>query len=491
MRPSFTFWAAFAHTMRASNAPNPRTGSPRRGAQIHGFEATLIARRIARSAMPKDRSASTIAVQQVVAFCWHAVRQRPHPAPIVADRLGRRAQLATESLETSCRNGCTLALSSPSVSRPSVDPVPVRGDLDLLARIPLTTGRRRGPPQHQRVAVPPAGNRGWRSTSTPWRRWPGTDTPTARATALRAGIAGFHDVPAGLVFAANGSNEVIQSLLLAYAGAGRTVVVFEPTYQLHSHIARITGATVVAGERRDDFTLDPDTRRRGARQPATPRSRSCVRRTTRQESSSRPRWSTSPWRQRAVSSSSTRPTPSSPRGPHSIGSPTMVDSSSCGRSRRRGAWRRHVSGTRSRRHGSSSSSTRSLCRTTSTPPSSSPATLAVRHVTDMHQRVSTLVEERGRITNGLAELSTAGVEAFASGANFILIRFHRHEARDVWQRLLDDGVLVRDCSGWPRLEGCLRVTVGLPGGERSLSRRSGGAAVAVPDRRSAAVKETA
>ena len=32
---------------------------------------------------------------------------------------------------------------------------------------------------------------------------------------------------------------------------------------------------------------------------------------------------------------------------------------------------------------------------------------------------------------------------------------------DVWAGLLARGVLVRDCSSWPGLEGCLRVTVGL------------------------------
>jgi histidinol-phosphate aminotransferase len=32
----------------------------------------------------------------------------------------------------------------------------------------------------------------------------------------------------------------------------------------------------------------------------------------------------------------------------------------------------------------------------------------------------------------------------------------------VWQGLVDRSVLVRDCSSWPRLEGCLRVTVGTP-----------------------------
>jgi histidinol-phosphate aminotransferase len=32
----------------------------------------------------------------------------------------------------------------------------------------------------------------------------------------------------------------------------------------------------------------------------------------------------------------------------------------------------------------------------------------------------------------------------------------------VWTHLLDRSVLVRDCSEWPGLDGCLRVTVGLP-----------------------------
>jgi histidinol-phosphate aminotransferase len=33
----------------------------------------------------------------------------------------------------------------------------------------------------------------------------------------------------------------------------------------------------------------------------------------------------------------------------------------------------------------------------------------------------------------------------------------------VWERLLDHSVLVRDFSSSPRLEGCLRVTVGTRG----------------------------
>src|SRR4029078_10383201 len=62
-------------------------------------------------------------------------------------------------------------------------------------------------------------------------------------------------VPIEKVSAATGSNEFLQTLLLTYAGPGRTVATFEPTYQLHGHIARLTGATVAEGERAADFSL--------------------------------------------------------------------------------------------------------------------------------------------------------------------------------------------------------------------------------------------
>ena len=84
-----------------------------------------------------------------------------------------------------------------------------------------------------------------------WHRY-----PDRSARDLREAIGALHGVPAEQVFAANGSNEVLQTLLLTFAGPGRTVATFEPTYQLHAHIARLTGATVVEGERRADFTLD-------------------------------------------------------------------------------------------------------------------------------------------------------------------------------------------------------------------------------------------
>ena len=62
-------------------------------------------------------------------------------------------------------------------------------------------------------------------------------------------MADHHATTVDQVFCANGSNEVLQSVLLAYGGAGRTAATFEPTYALHSHIARLTGTGVIAGER--------------------------------------------------------------------------------------------------------------------------------------------------------------------------------------------------------------------------------------------------
>jgi histidinol-phosphate aminotransferase len=86
-------------------------------------------------------------------------------------------------------------------------------------------------------------------------------------------------------------------------------------------------------------------------------------------------------------------------------------------------------------------------------------TLAVRFVEDMEDRVRLVVSERERLVAALAELD---VHVTPSGANFVLFRPRSVAGRTVWERLLDRSVLVRDCSGWPRLTDCLRVTVGTP-----------------------------
>jgi histidinol-phosphate aminotransferase len=58
------------------------------------------------------------------------------------------------------------------------------------------------------------------------------------------------------VWAANGSNEVLQQLLQAFGGPGRTAIGFEPSYSMHALIARGTGTGWISGPRHEDFTID-------------------------------------------------------------------------------------------------------------------------------------------------------------------------------------------------------------------------------------------
>ena len=78
---------------------------------------------------------------------------------------------------------------------------------------------------------------------------------------------------------------------------------------------------------------------------------------------------------------------------------------------------------------------------------------------EMRDRVERLLAERERVSAALSEIDR--VAPFPSGANFVLFRVDG-DAHAVWQALVRHGVLVRDCSGWPRLVNCLRVTVGTP-----------------------------
>src|ERR1700733_8519368 len=80
--------------------------------------------------------------------------------------------------------------------------------------------------------------------------------PDREAADLRRALAEFHGFEPTQVFCANGSNEVLQCLLLAYGGAGRSAALFEPTYALHRHIASLTATTVVSGWRAPDYRLD-------------------------------------------------------------------------------------------------------------------------------------------------------------------------------------------------------------------------------------------
>jgi histidinol-phosphate aminotransferase len=60
------------------------------------------------------------------------------------------------------------------------------------------------------------------------------------------------------VWAANGSNEVLQQLLQAFGGPGRTALGFAPTYSMHELIAQGTGTRWLPVERLAGFRLEPE-----------------------------------------------------------------------------------------------------------------------------------------------------------------------------------------------------------------------------------------
>jgi histidinol-phosphate aminotransferase len=84
--------------------------------------------------------------------------------------------------------------------------------------------------------------------------------PDREFTQLREGFAEYlgHGLTREQLWAANGSNEVLQQILQAFAGPGRSVFGFVPTYSMYPLLARGTGSTWIAGERGVDYTIDPD-----------------------------------------------------------------------------------------------------------------------------------------------------------------------------------------------------------------------------------------
>ncbi|MFC5434129.1 histidinol-phosphate transaminase [Microbacterium suwonense] len=84
--------------------------------------------------------------------------------------------------------------------------------------------------------------------------------PDREFTELREALADYlgHGLTADQVWAGNGSNEVLQHIMQAFAGPGRTVFGFAPTYSMYPLIAQGTGAQWVAGTREDDYSITPE-----------------------------------------------------------------------------------------------------------------------------------------------------------------------------------------------------------------------------------------
>jgi len=291
-----------------------------------------------------------------------------------------------------------------------------------------------------------------------WNRY-----PDRGATELRSKLAAHHGRSIDNIFVANGSNEVLQTIMLAWGGTGRSILTFEPTYAMHGQIARVTGTGVIEIERQADFSIDAD--------------------------------------QAIAALIEHKPIVTflcSPNNPTGLLEPPafiervldtvkdfgllVVDEAYAQFS----DWSALelfdedlpliVTRTFSKTWAMAAARLGYLIApawinerlNTAILPyhldavSQAAGSAALDFEDEMTARVARLIEQRGAIQAGLGEL---GIEFWPSQSNFILFRppsggVNQIGGEELWQALVDRGVLVRNCSTWPRLEGCLRVTVG-------------------------------
>ncbi|MFJ1811037.1 MULTISPECIES: histidinol-phosphate transaminase [unclassified Streptomyces] len=288
--------------------------------------------------------------------------------------------------------------------------------------------------------------------------------PDRDAVELRTQLAKYltdtakYEVGPADVWAANGSNEIIQQLLQTFGGPGRTAIGFEPSYSMHGLIARGTGTGWISGPRNEDFTIDL-----AAAQRAIAEHRPDVVFVT---------------------------TPNNPTGTavpaetvlalyeaaqHAKPSMVVVDEAyiefSHGDSLLpllEGRPNLVVSRTMSKAFGAAGLRLGYLAAHPAvvdavqlvrlpyhlSAVTQATALAALEHTDTLLKYVEQLKSERDRL---VSELLAIGYEVTASDANFV--QFGRFaDAHEVWRRILDRGVLVRD-NGVP---GWLRVTAGTP-----------------------------
>ncbi|HZQ32523.1 MAG TPA: histidinol-phosphate transaminase [Mycobacterium sp.] len=149
--------------------------------------------------------------------------------------------------------------------RVTLDDLPLRDDLrgkvpygapQLDVPVRLNTNENPHPPT---AALVDDVARSVREIAANLHRYPDRD-----AVALRSDLAAYLTEQTGVrvgvknLWAANGSNEVLQQLLQAFGGPGRSAIGFVPSYSMHPIISDGTQTRWLEARRADDFGLDTD-----------------------------------------------------------------------------------------------------------------------------------------------------------------------------------------------------------------------------------------
>ena len=286
--------------------------------------------------------------------------------------------------------------------------------------------------------------------------------PDREALALRSDLAAYLTSRTGVpldvaqVWAANGSNEVLQQVCQAFGGPGRVALGFEPSYSMHPLLAAGTNTGWVAERRADDFTLDADTAVAAVRR----HSPAVVFLTT----PNNPTGTVTPLEVvDAVCAASAgmvlvdEAYAEFASGPSAV---TLLD--------------RHprlmVSRTMSKAFAlagarlgylAASPEVVDVLRLVRLPYHLSALTqaaarVALAHADELLSTVAAVKDQRDRMVREIAAL---GLQVVPTESNFLLFGPFERPA-DVWSALLDRGVLVRDVSSGPGLAGWLRVNAG-------------------------------
>ena len=262
--------------------------------------------------------------------------------------------------------------------------------------------------------------------------------------------------PADGLWVANGSNEIFMHLFLGFGGPGRSGLVFEPTYALHSLIPRIASTRVIQQPRADGFAINLD---RALDTIARDRPEIVV-----VCSPNNPTGMCEPLPHVSALAEATQGIVVVDEAYAEFASPEKSVKPLLERYRNlvlvktfSKAWR--LAGVRIGYMLADPSLIEELARVRLPYHLSAITQLigvaAIRHARETLELVLAIATERDRIVDGLNE---RGVVTYPSDANFVLFEVDVPEV--VWERLLERGVLVRRYDGVPSLERCLRVTAG-------------------------------
>ena len=287
-----------------------------------------------------------------------------------------------------------------------------------------------------------------------WNRY-----PDRASTALRTAIAQRYGRSVEEVFVANGSNEVLQTVMLAFGGYGRKAALFEPTFAMHGQISKTTNTEVVEGQRAKDFSLDLDEVQRVITEHSPNVVFLC--------SPNNPTGIVDPaetvdrvlemmdgtnglllvdeaYGQFADSSAVSKIAEDVPLVVSRTFSKTWAMA---------GARLGYLLGPK----WLVAELYKVVLPYHLDSFKQAAGTTALDFADAMDAQVATIVSERERVLGALEKLP---VRAWPSGANFFLFKANEMSGDDLWQALVDRSVLVRNTANWPRLTDCLRVTVG-------------------------------